>query len=390
MTAWQTIALITRREIRSRVLSKAFLVGLLVTVLVIFGVFGIAAAVSSDDPIRVGLVGQQPEGARENLEIIGELDETTFDVTEFSTRSEAELAILDGDLDGAIVDGKSLVMRETDPELVGLVTPAWQQASLIEELADAGLSTSEIRTALTQAEPLAIVELEPDPESGAKEAVAFMSVILLFISIQVAGAYIMMGVFEEKTTKVVELVLSSVQARHLLGGKIIGVGVLGIVQVAALALSAIVAASIFGSSALPALSPVLIGTGLIWFVLGYLLYGSVFAAGASLAPRQEDAQSTLGPVSLILMISYFGAIFAASDPESTLARVVSWLPITAPFAMPGRIASGDALWWEVIGAMVLTAATATLVLLMAERIYVRSIIHTDRKLGWREAWSLQS
>ena len=106
----------------------------------------------------------------------------------------------------------------------------------------------------------------------------------------------------------------------------------------------------------------------------------------------EDVGLPDGVVNLadvVLMLSYFGAIFAASDPKSTLATVVSWVPLTAPFAMPGRIASGDAQWWEVLGAMGLTAVAAAVVLRLAERIYVRSVIHTDRKLGWREAWVLE-
>lgn len=381
--------LITQREIKSRVLSKAFLVGLAVTVAIIFGIFGIISVIDQDEPVNLGVVGAAPLGAVENLDVIGDLQETEIIITTLADQAAGEEAIEDGEVDGFVV-GQRLVMREADPELIALVTPAWQQATLVAELGDAGLGQAEIAQALSGAGQLEIVELEADPESEAKEAVAFLTVVFLFISIQVAGAYIMMGVFEEKSTKVVELVLSSVRARDLLVGKIIGVGFLGIVQVAVLAGSAIAAASIFGSSALPALSLSLIGTGLVWFVLGYMLYGSVFAAGASLAPRQEDAQATLAPVTVILMLSYFGAILSASDPNSLLARIISWVPLTAPFAMPGRIASGDALWWEIAGSMAVTAGVAFLVLALAERIYVRSVIHTDRKLGWREAWSLQT
>ncbi len=389
MSPWQATSIIARREIRSRVFSRPFLVGLAATVLLIFAVFGLGRLLGDDDPTRIGLVGDQPQSAVEALEAIAELDDTEVETSRFDDRSAAEEAILNGDIDGAIVDD-TIVMKEVDSSVVALVTPAWQQADLVTGLADAGLDDRAIQGAFASAEPLAIVELEPQDDREARNAVAFASVILLFISIQVAGAYIMMGVFEEKSTRVVELVLSSIKARYLLAGKVLGIGLLGLIQVVALAGSALGAAALFGSSALPAISATLIIAGLVWFILGYLLYGAVFAAGASLAPRQEDAQSTLAPVSVVLMLSYFGAVFTAAEPDSLAARIVSWLPITAPFAMPGRIASGDALWWEVVGAMVLTALTALAVLLLAERIYVRSIIHTDRKLGWREAWSLSS
>jgi ABC-2 type transport system permease protein len=386
----RAVRLIARRELQARLLSKAFLVSLGVTIAIVFGAFGISALLGGGDPVRIGLVGAQPAQAATNVEAIADLQGIDVELVDLDSREAAEAAIDAGDVDAAIIDGTELVMNEIDDAVVALVTPAWQQAALVEGMAAAGLDDDGIEGALAAAAPLEIVELDADPDSGAKQVVAFASVILLFVSIQIAGAYIMMGVFEEKSTKVVELVLSSVRARELLAGKIVGVGVIGVVQVVALAGSALIAASLFGSGALPVLSFALIGTAIVWFLLGYLLYGAIFAAGASLAPRQEDAQSTLGPISVVLMLSYFAAIFSASDPESAAARIISWLPITAPFTMPGRMASGDALWWEVVGAMALTAAAATVVLLLAERIYVRSVIHTDRKLGWREAWSMRT
>lgn len=385
----RAIALVARRELQARLLSKAFVVSLAVTVAIVFGVFGIGSLLGDDDPVRIGIVGDAPAAAEDGLAQIAALRDTEVEVTEIATRDAAVTAIEDGDIDAAVVGGE-LVMRETDDDVVALVTPAWQQASLLDAMGDSGLDPTEVETALGAAAPLQVVELEPDPDADAKGAVAFASVILLFISIQIAGSYIMLGVFEEKSSKVVELVLSSVRARDLLAGKVIGVGVIGLAQVAALAGSVLAAAAVFGSSALPVLSGSLVAAALVWFLLGYVLYGAIFAAGASLAPRQEDAQSTMSPISVVLMLSYFAAVFSAASPDSVAARIISWLPISAPFTMPGRMASGDAPAWEVAGSMALTALAALGVLLLAERIYVRSVIHTDRTLGWREAWSLRA
>ncbi len=379
-----------RREMNQRLLSKAFLIAQVTTVGLIFAIFGLVTFLDNDDPVRVGLVGDQPTNAEMTLEALAEQTETEVEVQTFDSRENAAIAIEEGDLDAAVIDGEVMLMDEVDEEVVQLLTPAWQQASLVDGLRDVGLSNSDVGTALSDAAPLSIEELNPDPDSGPRRAVAGASVVLMFIAVQVAGAYIMMGVFEEKSSKVVELVLSSIKARYLLAGKVLGIAVLGIVQVVLLAGSALAAASIFGSSALPALSASLLGTAVIWFLLGYLLYGAVFAAGASLAPRQEDAQSTLAPVTVILMLSYVASIIAAGEPDGLAAKVVSWIPFTAPFAMPGRIAAGDALWWEIVGSMAVTGVAAVVVLLLAERIYVRSIIHTDKVLSWREAWSLNT
>lgn len=385
----RAIALVGRREVRSRLGSRAFVVGLATTVALIFGVFGLGTYFGGDEPLRIGLVGEQPAGAVTGLDAVASFSEIEFELVDFASRADAELAVQDGDVDGVVVDGSDLIIMDSAPQLVALVSPAWQQASLVGALGDAGLEDEAIARSLTEATPLSVIELDPDPDADERESLAFVSVILLFVAIQLAGAYILMGVFEEKSTKVVELVLSSVRARDLLLGKVIGVGILGLIQIVVLAGSALSAAALFGSNAVPSVSVGLLVTGVVWFVIGYLLYGSIFAAGASLAPRQEDAQSTLAPVSVLLMLSYFGAIFAASDSQSTMATVISWVPFTAPFAMPGRYAAGEAQWWEVVGSMAITAVTAMVVLRLAERIYVRSVIHTDRKLGWREAWSLE-
>lgn len=382
--------LVMRRELGARLFSRSFVIAQISTAALIFGVFGLGSLLGDDDPIRIGTLGQQPATAVDSLEVLAEATDVEVEVITLTERADAELQLTEGVLDAVVVDGETLLMDRVSDQIVGLVSPAWQQASLVESLVSSGLSADEVGGALAQAAPIAVTELDPDPDSDARERVAFASVILMFIAIQVAGAYIMMGVFEEKSTKVVELVLSSMPARYLLAGKILGIAVLGLLQVAVLAGSALAAASIFGSSALPALSASLLGTAALWFLFGYLLYGAVFAAGASLAPRQEDAQSTLAPISIILMISYFATIFTAADPGSLAAKVVSWIPFTAPFAMPGRIAANDSAWWEIVGSLGVTALGAVLMLFVAERVYVRSVIHTDRILGWREAWSLET
>ena len=382
------LSILIRRELNARLFSRTFLVTLLVTVALIFAIFGIQS-LFGDDALNLGLVGDQPVGAVETLAVLAEAAETPIETQVVASRAEAEALLESGELDGAVIGGELVMDRLVEP-IVALVTPAWQQAGLVASLGEAGLDGADIAATLQGAAPLELVELNQDPEADARQAVALAAVVLMFIAIQLAGGYIMLGVFEEKTTKVVELVLSSVPARYLLAGKVIGIAVLGVVQIAVLAISAVVAASIFSSSALPALSATLLLTAVVWFLLGYVLYGATFAAGASLAPRQEDAQSTLAPVTMIMILSYLAVIAAAGNPGGTLAKVLSWVPFTAPFAMPGQIAVGEVAWWEVVGSMALTAVAAVSVVLLAERIYVRSIIHTERRLGWRAAWSMQS
>lgn len=390
ITSKAAISLVARREIRARLFSKAFIIGLGVTSSLIVLAFVLASVFGGDDPTRLGLVGEQPAAAQTILEQQAELEDRELVFEDLASAAAGQEAIENGDLDAVVIDGTTLMMKREDVGLLSFVSAAWQQGRLLEGLGDAGLSDSDISSTLGQAIPLKVQELEPDDDRETKDRIAFVSVVLLFLAIQVAGAYIMMGVLEEKSNKVVELILSSIKARHLLIGKILGIGVLGLVQMLVLVGSTIAAAALTGSSVLPSLSVSMVVWGIVWFLLGYLLYGSMFAAGASLVSRQEDAQGALAPVSVVIMLSYFGSIFSASDPDSTFTRVLSVLPPVAPFAMPGRLATGSATTFDVGLALVLTALTVAVVILLAERIYVRSVLHTDRPLTWREAWRLES
>lgn len=390
LSSADAIRLVAERELRTRVVSKAFLGGLAFTVALVVLGFVFGAAVGGDDPTRIGVIGDGQEQAITTLEALAELEDRELEITQFATVAEAEQAITDGDIDAAVVNSETFVVERDDPGLLGFVSSAWQQAGLIDGLDDAGLEPAQIDEALAGAAPLEVRELEPDDEREARSGIAFASVIILFISVQIAGAYILMGVLEEKTTKIVELILSSISARDLLIGKVLGIGIIGIIQVVVLVGTIVICAQVVGSDVLPSITVGMVLAGFAWFIVGYLLYGALFAAGAALVPRQEDAQSALAPISVMIMGAYFASLYVAGDPDTQAARILSLIPPIAPFAMPGRIAIGNVPAWEIALAFGLAIATVAIVLVLAGKIYVRSVMHTDRTLSWREAWRLES
>jgi ABC-2 type transport system permease protein len=198
----------------------------------------------------------------------------------------------------------------------------------------------------------------------------------------------MNGVMEEKRTRVVELVLSSIRARDLLAGKIAGIGVVAVAQVAVLSASVVAAAALFNASVLPELDWPTLATGLVWFLVGYLLWGSVFAAAASLSTGSEDPQAIM-PVVVAILLSYAVAVSTAQQPSAGWTRAATWFPTVAPFAMPGRIASGEVPVWEALAVLAVAAAATAGVVRVAERIYVNSILRVDRRIGWAEALRLR-
>jgi ABC-2 type transport system permease protein len=175
-------------------------------------------------------------------------------------------------------------------------------------------------------------------------------------------------------------------ARNLLAGKIAGIGLLGLAQVAATAIVALIAASLADAVDVPAVRGSVIAWAVVWFVVGYALYATVYGTLGSLASRTEDASSVTGPVSIILVVGFVVSFAAIGSADTTWARLVSWFPVTAPLAMPSRVAMGTATWWDPVFAALLTIATVAGLVVLGGRVYARAILHTGAALTLGEAW----
>ena len=220
--------------------------------------------------------------------------------------------------------------------------------------------------------PVTNVELgQVEGRSPDDETAAFLMTMVLFFAISTYGAMVLSGVVEEKSSRTVEVLLARMPARNLLAGKIAGIGMLGLVQIAATAIVALVAASLADSFDVPAVRGSVITWAVVWFVLGYALYATVFGTLGSLASRTEDASSVTGPVSIILVLGFLVSFAAIGSADTTWAQLVAWFPITAPLAMPNRIAMGAATWWDPVLAALLTVATIAGLVVLGGRVYTR-------------------
>lgn len=380
------IGLVAQRELMTRLRSRVFIVGLASSVFLVLAVFGLVRLVDGGPPsLTVGLVGEQPAGIEASVDTRAEGSGGEVALEPFADRAAARTALDAGEIDAFVVAGDEVVVNELSNQIADLIVPPWQQARLADELAGSGASDVTIAAAL---EPLTVTEVAAD-DREARGTLAFAIVVMLFLAIQVSGAYIMMGTIEEKSTKVVEIVLSSIRARDLLMGKLLGIGVIALVQVVALAATGVAASAAFDSSALGVLDVSMLVSGVLWFLVGYALWASVFAAASSLSTGMEDAQATMTPVSIAILLAYLGAIYTATNPTSTGARVLSWIPPAAPFAMPGRIAGSDVPVWEIVAVFALTTITTYGVVRLAARIYVRSVLQLDKRIGWLDAFHLE-
>ena len=180
--------------------------------------------------------------------------------------------------------------------------------------------------------------------------------IVLYTQLLTFGYLLASGVVEEKASRVVEVLLSTIRPKDLLGGKIIGLGLLGFGQLVVLTGVGLLAATLSG--ALDVTGDVVAAAALAvgWFVLGYAFYAGLFACAGALVPRQEELQSTMTPLTMLILISFFVSFIVLDDPDGTLAHVTAYIPFSAPITMPPRIALGEAPAYEIVIALAVTAA----------------------------------
>jgi ABC-2 type transport system permease protein len=249
-----------------------------------------------------------------------------------------------------------------------------------------GASAAQIEAVLNQ--PSVVVRtLEPqDPDREENAGIAFIAVLLAYGQLFGYGVWVATGVIEEKASRVVEILLSAIRPRQLLAGKIAGIGLLGIVQLAFIAAFAIGLSVVTGALEIPATAIGIALVVLVWFVMGFAFYAGLFAVSGSLVSRMEELQNAMVPINLIIFISFFISIGALESPDSPLSVVASVLPFSSALAMPVRIALGSATVPQVaLSVALLVAGTAVLVPLSA-RLYAGAVLKTGTRVKLRDAW----
>ena len=191
---------------------------------------------------------------------------------------------------------------------------------------------------------------------------------------------------EEKSSRVIEVLLATVQPRAILAGKILGIGALGLLQLALTAVIGLAAASASGAIELDVGDAGTLAVVLVWFLFGYLLWSSLYAMGGVMVSRQEDLQSSTTVLTILLVIGYLLAFPAIDDPDGTLAVAASLFPLFAPIIMPLRVALDAASAVEIVASLALLVASIALLVPLGARLYERSVLRMGKPMKVREAW----
>ena len=387
---WRVVA---ARDFSVRLRDKGFAIstGITVTVLSIFIL--LRAYASGPDSFDLAVVGDRAVADR----AAAIAERAGIDLRVLPLRDEGAVAgaLRDGRVDAALIGGHEdvlegvatlRVLRDV-PSLLDQVVQAAAIATRIDDaLEDADASPDTVEALQDQHPVDAAPILPPDPDRDTKAAVALAAVLVLYGQLFGYGVWVATGVIEEKSSRVVEVLLSTIRARHLMAGKIAGIGTLGLLQLILIAIFAVTLATVTGAIDIPAdsLSAAALTVG--WFVLGFSFYAALFAVAGALVSRMEELQNAIVPINLVVFASFFISIGAVDDPDSGIARVASLLPISSALAMPVRMVLGSATTWEIVASLAIVIGSTALLVPLAGRVYAGAILRTGARVKVRDAW----
>ncbi|NKY35358.1 ABC transporter permease [Nocardia speluncae] len=309
----------------------------------------------------------------------------------FSTHPVADVAaveqqVRDGEADAGLVSdpgGWRLIGKESvNDEVNTYVTTAAQQLALQRNAEAAGITLDELgRGGQVTYDVLDDSAVDP----GFAQIMTFVFAFLFYIASILFGMSIAQSVVEEKQNRIVEILASAIPLRQLLIGKIIGNTLMAFGQLVLFAGAGLAGLAVMGNTEYITQIAGAAGWFIVFFVVGFLALASLWAVAGSLATRNEDLQSTSTPLSMLIMIVLFLGIFASGTAQT----VTSYVPIVSIVTMPARLAEGTAAWWEPLVSLAVMAATAYGIVVVAERIYRRSLMQTQGRLTYRQALSVE-
>ena len=396
MSTYRAIGLVMWRELLERGLSKSYALSWLFLALLVGAGVAIPGFFGDDGSVRayrVATVGAESVGPGELARSVAPGGPGTYriDLTASPDSGAARAAVADGTADAALIEGNQvLVGKDTPRELES----ALRQAVLsyqVQDMVAAG-EVSERAVAIMSGEGVTIVTTEPEADAdaaaeGRQFVIAQVVLVLLFMAVMTTGSWVLLGVTEEKTNRVSEVLLSALRPWQLLAGKIIGVGLLGLLQFGSIAASLIVAVRLVLDVTLPEVDAGFLAISLIWFVLGYLVYATGYAAVGAIAHRPEDAQNAAFPLTLVTVAGYvIGIVYVSGNPDTVWSTVLTLVPVTAPFVLPVRAVSDSVALWEQLAAFVLMIGFIILLIRAAGRVYAGGVFNYRTRIKARQAY----
>jgi ABC-2 type transport system permease protein len=391
MGSWEAVRLVAGREVTTKMRSKAFVITTVATLVLLVGFALVMKLVGGGSDATVGVTSQTSvlaEPLRATSSQIGESVEVKT-VDEEDGRAQ----VADGELDALVVAGadggalRVVVEKDLDDSLRTAFTVLAGQLALNQEITDLGGDPAQVQESVAGAsvdvEPLE----EPYPYQSGQLVLGIVAGILIYMSLLLNGQMVAQGVVEEKSSRVVELLLSTIRPWQLMAGKVLGIGFVGLVQmvvIGGVGVAAVLALDVLSISTSAAVGTVI--WLVVWYLLGFITYSLVFAALAALVSRQEDVGGVITPALMFVIVGYvIGISVLPAEPDNTLAEVLSVIPVFAPTLMPMRLAMGGVPAWEAILSVGLAVALIPVLVWLAGRIYANAVMRSGARVKLKDA-----
>ena len=385
------IYLIARREFITRVRSRFFIIGTILFAALLAGYIVLQAEVISraTTTVKVGFSGDAAVLAQP-LKAAAAQEKVTVDVHQVPDAAEGRSQVQSGKLDASVSGDAAnpdvAVQDALNPTVGATLNALVKQVALNRALTAAGADPAAIESKVAAA-GVHLTLLDPHAtERTQREVVGVFIAALLYVSLLLYGQFVAQGVVEEKANRIIEILLSTVRARQLLFGKVVGIGLVGLLQLIVLGLVALATISRFQVISVPNVGFEALAGGLMWYVLGFLFYALIFAAAGSMVSRQEEIGSVTGPLSMVVVGTYLAFFWVVANPDTLVAVLLSVIPPFDLVIMPGRMATGDATVWQVLVSVALTVAAIFGLNILAARIYTNSVLRIGTRVPWRDAW----
>lgn len=393
MSPTAAVGLVASREISTRVQSKAFRVATVVMLLLIVVGIVLLKLISggSDADAKVGYTAATA-GFSAPLKASGQAVDENIETTQVADEAAGRAKLADGSLDALLTgDGKSVhvqVKKDLDGKLANVLQLVARQVALDQQITALGGNPARFEGAVASAKFVEDPPLEePYDYNGQQLVLGIVAGILIYLSLMINGQTVAQGVVEEKTSRVVELLLSTIKPWQLMAGKVLGIGVVGLIQMLVIGVGGVVTGLATGTLTISVSAAV--GTVVwlvVWYLLGFFMYSIVFAALGALVSRQEDVGGATMPALMFVIAGYvIGISVLPSDPGNTFVEVLSVIPVFSPTLMPMRLAMGGVPVWEAVVSVGLVVLMIPGLIWLAARIYRNAVMRTGAKVKLRDA-----
>lgn len=396
--------LVTEFTIKEMIKRKSFIISTLVLLIIIATAFNIPNIMKmlGKNDFNEEILVIDPENLFEgNVEVLNQMNMGyNFEITTENLNYDQLKQKIENDKDECIkftkneetikmeyiVESATMNFGTVPQELVSIFTNLYSKI----QISKLNITPEELATI----EPEFDVVLVETDENAAKGNVIIMMIIslVLFYAVFFCAQQVSVAITTEKTSKIIETLVTSTDSKTIVLGKTLGIGIVGLVQVILMITVAIISAkfcidpellnTIFDVSSI---TPKLLILTLVYFCFGYALYSLFFALTGATVSKPEDVQYANGPVSFVAVIGFYLAYFSMMNPSSNLNKISGIIPISSPFSMPLRIMMGTATNSEITTSLLVLIVTTILLAVVAIRVYSTTILNTGARLSLKEA-----